>query len=238
MVLIQPDERELSLKLVYYGPPLSGKTTNLRTLQRALRPESRGRLMTLDAADERTLFFDLLPTSFVTASGVTVKIKLYSVPGQVMHHATRRIVLEDADGVVFVADGQRGESVANQQAWIAMQDFLREHRLDQQGIPVVVQFNKLDLPHVRSADELESLRHQSESPIFEAVAIRGQGVVEPLLACLRLAFRNLLSREDAPRAWGLTEEDLLRAVAGQLDLAALAALNSEVHAAPQSEGGA
>lgn len=236
MVLFHPDPPEVTLKIVYYGPPLSGKTTNLRVLHRALRPESRGRLMSLDAADERTLFFDLLPASFSTAQGVTVKLKLYSVPGQIMHHATRRIVLEDADGVVFVADGQRGESAANQAAWIAMKEFLREHRLDEQGIPIVVQFNKLDLPGVRSTEDLEALRSQNEHPIFEAVAIRGTGVLEPLLACLRLAIRHGFATHAPLQAWGLTEDDLLRAVAQQIDLEALSALGNEATPEGSLEG--
>src|SRR5258706_14267156 len=106
-------QREIALKIVYYGPPLSGKTTNLQALHHLLNGDSRGRLMTLDTADDRTLFFDVLPVFFKTQSGYKIKIKLYTVPGQVMHASTRRLVLEGADGAVFVADSQLDETKAN-----------------------------------------------------------------------------------------------------------------------------
>src|SRR5690606_2750690 len=113
MVQFNHTQREITLKLVYYGPALSGKTTNLQVIHQFLKPESRGRLMTLDTADDRTLFFDLLPVFFKTHAGFKVKLKLYTVPGQVMHNSTRRIVLSGADGVMFVADSQRCEAKAN-----------------------------------------------------------------------------------------------------------------------------
>ncbi|HYQ82261.1 MAG TPA: MglA protein, partial [Anaeromyxobacteraceae bacterium] len=112
MVQINNETREIAVKVVYYGPALSGKTTNLQALFQKIDPKVRGRLMTLDTKDDRTLFFDMMPVFFRTAGGVKVKLKLYTVPGQVMHESTRRIVLQGTDAVAFVADGRRSEAAA------------------------------------------------------------------------------------------------------------------------------
>ena len=112
MVQINNEARELAIKVVYYGPALSGKTTNLQALYQKISPEVRGRLMTLDTKDDRTLFFDMMPVFFKTEAGVKVKLRLYTVPGQVIHESTRRIVLQGTDAVVFVADSRRSESAA------------------------------------------------------------------------------------------------------------------------------
>ena len=122
--------RELTVKLVYYGPALSGKTTNLQAIHRLLSPEGRGRLMTLETRDDRTLFFDLLPLSFNTASGLTVRIKLFTVPGQVIHNSTRKLVLQGADGVAFIADSQIQEIRANQASFKDLRRNLRENGLE------------------------------------------------------------------------------------------------------------
>ncbi|MCA9545571.1 MAG: GTPase domain-containing protein, partial [Myxococcales bacterium] len=137
-------QRELTLKLVYYGPALSGKTTNLRALHALAPPAGVGRLMNLETRDDRTLFFDLLPMFVRTGSGLKVKLKLYTVPGQVIHESTRRVVLQQADGVVFVADSQVAETEANQEAFAGLRRNMKAVELPK-ALPLVVQFNKRDL---------------------------------------------------------------------------------------------
>jgi len=166
-------ERQLTLKLVYYGPPLSGKTSNLRSLHGAVDKLNRGRLMTLDTRDDRTLFFDLLPIFFRT-SGFSFRIKVYTVPGQVVHEATRKVVLAHTDGVVFVADSRRGQAEANRSSWQNLMANLKGLHLD--AIPVVVQYNKRDLPDAVALDEVDRFGETSR-PIVEACAKRGDGVV-------------------------------------------------------------
>ena len=141
-------ERQLTLKLVYYGPPLSGKTSNLRALHAKVDKLNRGRLMTLDTRDDRTLFFDLLPIFFRTSS-FSFRIKVYTVPGQPVHEATRKVVLAGADGVVFVADSQPDQREANRASWQNLIANLDAFALDR--IPIVVQYNKRDLPDARAA---------------------------------------------------------------------------------------
>lgn len=230
MVQFNHSQREITLKLVYYGPALSGKTTNLQVIHQFLRPESRGRLMTLDTADDRTLFFDLLPVFFKTASGFKVKLKLYTVPGQVMHNSTRRIVLAGADGVMFIADSQRAEAKANNEAWRSMMENLKENGLGEGEIPIVIQFNKRDLPDVRTDEELEQLRQKGSQPIFPAVAIRGEGVIEPLFALLKLTFRNLNAKHDFAGKFGLSEAQFLRNIFSHMNV-------GEVNPSNQGPGG-
>src|SRR3990172_10501929 len=152
MVAFNNELREIALKVVYYGPALSGKTTNLQSLFQKIDPKVRGRLMTLDTKDDRTLFFDMMPVFFRTTSGVKVKLKLYTVPGQVMHESTRRIVLQGTDAVAFVADGRRSEAASTLAYWNNMLKNLEANGLDPKSLPLVIQKNKMDLPDVRDDD--------------------------------------------------------------------------------------
>lgn len=194
MVQINLKQREITLKIVYYGPALSGKTTNLQAVHQKLDPKSRGRLMVLDTSDDRTLFFDLMPVYFRTESGFTVKVKLYTVPGQVMHNSTRRIVLQGADGVAFIADSQKHLVKENNDSWRDMVNNLKINGLDVVETPLVIQFNKQDLPNVRSDEEIAELARKSREPVYKASAIRGEGVLETLEGILRLAWRSLNNR--------------------------------------------
>ena len=218
MVQFNTTQREITLKIVYYGPGLSGKTTNLQMIHQAVDAASRGRLMTLDTADDRTLFFDLLPVYFETRSGFKVKLKLYTVPGQVMHASTRRIVLSGADGVAFIASAEKSEVKANGEAWNSMMQNLQENGLLAEQVPVVVQFNKMDLPGALTKEEIDARNQQSKEPIFGAVAIRGDGVVETLFALLRLTFRHLNARHDFEQKFGLSEKDFLRNIFKQVNM--------------------
>jgi len=228
MVQFNHAQREITLKVVYYGPALSGKTTNLQMIHQFLDPQSRGRLMSLDTADDRTLFFDLLPVFFKSKSGFKVKIKLYTVPGQIMHTSTRRIVLSGADGVVFVADSQRSEAKANNLAWRSMMDNLRQNGLDPETIPIAIQFNKRDMPNVRTDEEIEEIRQSSKEPVFPAIAVRGDGVLETLFALLRLAYRSLNARHDFEGKFSIGETEFLRAIFKRINAESAADLKAKL----------
>jgi signal recognition particle receptor subunit beta len=214
MVQINMAGREIVLKFVYYGPALSGKTTNLQKLHELLDPGSRGKMVTLDTADDRTLYFDFLPVQFDTANGFAVKIKLFTVPGQVMHKSTRKVVLSGADGVVFVADSQRTSAGANAYSFRDMEANLKSNGLDFASMPKVVQFNKRDLPDVKPLEEIKSA--WGDIPTFPAVATRGEGVIETFRELLRLSYRQLNQRHQFQDKFGLSEADFLKGVLRRL----------------------
>ncbi|MEO1172287.1 MAG: GTPase domain-containing protein [Myxococcota bacterium] len=205
-------QRELVLKIVYYGPPLSGKTTNLQALHRLLHPELCGRLTTLDTANDRTLFFDLLPLSMKTPTGYRIKLKLFTVPGQVIHAATRRLVLAGADGVVFVADSQLAEARNNNEFWRGMNRYMKENGIEPAKMPTVIQFNKRDLPSIRSEPELEHMRKKGPEPIVKAVAVRGDGVRETLFVLLKLLFKELNQRYQFEDRFQISRDQFLTAI--------------------------
>ena len=155
MVQINMSTREITVKVVYYGPALSGKTTNLQMLHELMSADARGRMVTLDTKDDRTLYFDFLPIEFETVGGFSVKIKLFTVPGQVMHKSTRKVVLAGADAVVFVADSQRSAVGANAYSFRDMEANLKANGFDIERIPKDVQFNKRDLPDVNPLQEIK-----------------------------------------------------------------------------------
>src|SRR3954467_6589352 len=183
-------QRELTLKIVYYGPGLSGKTTNLRALYQRIQPQLRGHLMTLDTADDRTLFFDTLPLIF-TAGKLKVKLKLFTVPGQVMHNSTRRIVLQGADAIAFIADSQPAKRQENYKYWLNMVENLKANGLDIEAMPNVVQWNKKDLGDPSTDDAIEKMRREGKQPVYQAVAVRGEGVVETFLGLVDLTFEQI-----------------------------------------------
>src|SRR5512142_2490636 len=157
MVQFNPETREIAVKVVYYGPALSGKTTNPQALFQKIDPKVRGRLMTLDTKDDRTLFFDMMPVFFKTQAGVKVQLKRYTVPGQVMHESTRRIVLQGTDAVAFVADSRRSEAGSTLAYWHNMLANLEANGLDPKSLPMVVQMNKRDLPDACSEAEFAEM---------------------------------------------------------------------------------
>jgi hypothetical protein len=211
-------KRELTLKLVYYGPSLSGKTTNLQVLYRLVDPAVRGRLTQLDTRDDRTLFFDLLPVHFTTRSGLTVKIKVFTVPGQVMHNSTRRVLLAAVDAIAFVADSQIALARENAESFRGMQDNLRENGIDPAGVPVVVQFNKRDMPDIRTDEELDELARRSRERIYRAVAVRGVGVLETFNGLLDVLWESLESSVDIGAKFGVTRAEFLAGVFRHLNV--------------------
>jgi signal recognition particle receptor subunit beta len=206
--------RELTVKLVYYGPALSGKTTNLQAIHRLLSPDGRGRLMTLETRDDRTLFFDLLPLTFSTASGLTVRIKLFTVPGQVIHNSTRKLVLQGADGVAFIADSQMQEIRANQASFKDLRRNLRENGLDPAKLPLVIQYNKRDLPNIRTEEEIKRMAALGKEPTFLATATHGTGVAETFLGLVQSTWEHLEREHQLKERFGLlgseVAEDLAR----------------------------
>ena len=210
-------QREVTVKIVYYGPGLSGKTTNLRMLHARTASEIRGRLLTVETHDDRTLFFDLLPVFFHTNSGFKVKVKLFTVPGQVIHNATRRIVLQNADAVAFIADSRRSMAVENNAYWKNLQENMRENGLDPATVPVVIQYNKRDLPESKTDAEIEETRKKGKERVVGAVAIRSEGVLETLHAVLQEAYRAIDARANLVKNISLTEDEFLRQIFSNVD---------------------
>jgi signal recognition particle receptor subunit beta len=218
MVQFNADSREIAIKVVYYGPALSGKTTNLQALFQKIDPKVRGRLMTLDTKDDRTLFFDMMPVFFRTQAGVKVKLKLYTVPGQVMHESTRRIVLQGTDAVAFVADSRRSEAASTLAYWTNMLKNLEANGLDYRTLPIVIQMNKRDLEDARGEGELGDLRRLIQPPVVPAVAIRGEGVVETLYSVLQLCFRSIDRTFGLEAKWHVSEREFLARIFSHVDL--------------------
>jgi signal recognition particle receptor subunit beta len=202
--------RELTIKLVYYGPALSGKTTNLQAIHRLLTPNGRGRLMTLETRDDRTLFFDLLPLSISTETGLTVRIKLFTVPGQVIHNSTRRLVLQGADGVAFIADSQVNEVRANQLSFKDLRKNLRENGIDPGAMPVVIQYNKRDLPAIRSQEEIKRMASMGRERTYLATATHGTGVMETFMGLIEAAWENLERQHSLQQRFGLSAQVVSR----------------------------
>lgn len=209
--------REVTIKLVYYGPALSGKTSNLVALHGLAGNDTRGRLMTLETQNDRTLFFDLLPLTFRSKDGdVSLRIKLFTVPGQPMHTATRRLVLQGADGIALVADSRMSETQRNAESFMDLKQNLKDNGLELGKMPLVIQFNKRDLPNIRSDEELARLAAKGKEPVFKAIATTGVGVVETFVGLLFLTFRTLDRTHELSRRLMIDGDELVRTAALQL----------------------
>jgi len=191
MALFNYATRELSAKIVYYGPGLSGKTTNIEMVHKMLRPEQKGRLISLPTETDRTLFFDFLPIELGQIKGFKVRFHLYTVPGQVFYNATRRLVLQGVDGVVFVADSQREMINGNMESLKNLTDNLSSYGKKLEELPFVLQYNKRDLRNAAPAAELDAALNILRVPTFDAVAPAGKGVTETLVGISRMVFAHL-----------------------------------------------
>jgi signal recognition particle receptor subunit beta len=191
MALFNYATRELSAKIVYYGPGLSGKTTNIEMVHHLLRPEQKGRLISLPTETDRTLFFDFLPVDLGQIKGFKVRFHLYTVPGQVFYNATRRLVLQGVDGVVFVADSQVDMMSSNIESLKNLQDNLSTYGKKLEELPFVMQYNKRDLRNIASTAEMNTQLNDRNVPVFEGIAKDGMGVAETLVAISRLVFSHL-----------------------------------------------
>jgi len=194
MTFINYASREINCKLVYYGPGLGGKTTNLQYIYAKTNPNSKGKLISLATETDRTLFFDFLPLELGTIRGFRTRFHLYTVPGQVFYDASRKLILKGADGVAFVSDSQEVRMDANVESIRNLRDNLSEHGLDLATMPYVLQLNKRDLPTALPVDVMaEGLRIQEEE-VFEAVATTGAGVFETLKALARKVLMQMKKR--------------------------------------------
>jgi signal recognition particle receptor subunit beta len=214
--------REIAIKLVYYGPALSGKTTNLRALHQLTTEAGRGRLMTLETKDDRTLFFDMLPLTLRaegSSGGMTLRIKIFTVPGQVLHMSTRRLVLQGADGVTFVADSQISEAEHNAASFLDLRQNLAELGVSVKQMPLVIQFNKRDLDRVRTDDEIAALARRGREPVFKASAVSGAGVLETFFGLLHVTWLKLDAEHQLAKMLGVETGDLLPMAARQLGVA-------------------
>jgi len=191
MSFINYSSREINCKIVYYGPGLCGKTTNLQHVYNKTNPEAKGKMISLATETERTLFFDFLPLSLGEIRGFKTRFHLYTVPGQVFYDASRKLILKGVDGVVFVADSQIERMEANLESMENLRTNLAEQGYDLDKIPFVVQYNKRDLPNVAPMDELRRLLNPRGVPDFEASATKGDGVFDTLKAIAKLVLTEL-----------------------------------------------
>jgi small GTP-binding protein len=191
MTFINYASREINCKIVYYGPGLCGKTTNLQYIYDKTNPGAKGKLISLATETDRTLFFDFLPLELGTVRGFKTRFHLYTVPGQVFYDASRKLILKGVDGVIFVADSQVERMDANVESVENLMTNLKSQGYDLAAIPYVLQLNKRDLPNVAPVEEMQRLLARKNEPIIEAVAAKGVGVFETLKAVAKLVLSEL-----------------------------------------------
>jgi len=191
MSLVNHATREITCKIVYYGPGRSGKTSNLQYVHANVPEERKGPMVSLATETDRTLFFDFLPLDLGSVAGYRTRLQLYTVPGQVYYNATRKLVLRGADGVVFVADSQREQAEENVESFRNLYENLREHGFGLRDLPLALQYNKRDLPGVMSLEEMEDLLNFRGLPAYSAVAVTGEGVFDTLRGISELVLRSL-----------------------------------------------
>ncbi|TET20385.1 MAG: gliding-motility protein MglA [Candidatus Cloacimonadota bacterium] len=191
MSLINYASREINCKIVYYGPGLGGKTTNIKYIYSKILPGIRGKLISLATELDRTLFFDFLPVDVGTIKGFKTRFHLYTVPGQVYYNASRKLILKGVDGIIFVADSQIERFDDNIISIENMQDNLEMIGLTTLSLPLVIQYNKRDLPNISPIEKLQSVLNPTNAPYLEAVATEGIGVFDTLKTCSKLVIRTL-----------------------------------------------
>lgn len=191
MSFINYSAKEINCKIVYYGPGLCGKTTNLNFVYKKTRPDSKGKMISLATETERTLFFDFLPLSLGEVKGFKTRFHLYTVPGQIFYDASRKLILKGVDGIVFVADSQVERMDANMESFDNMKINLQEQGYALEKIPYVIQYNKRDIPECVSVEEMKKLLNPNGAPDFEASATEGSGVFETLKGIVKLVLVEL-----------------------------------------------
>ena len=191
MTFINYASREINCKIVYYGPGLCGKTTNLQHIFESTAPQARGKLISLATETDRTLFFDFMPLELGTVRGFKTRFHLYTVPGQVFYDASRKLILKGVDGVVFVADSQEERMDANVESLYNLEENLQTQGYDLMKIPYVLQLNKRDLPNIIPVEDLTAELRRKEEPVVEAVASTGDGVFDTLKAVAKQVLTEL-----------------------------------------------
>ena len=234
MVFFNYTTMQMTAKIVYYGPGLCGKTTNLQHIHQKTAPRSRGEMISLETETDRTLFFDLLPLDVGIVSGMKVRLQLYTVPGQVFYNATRKLVLKGVDGIVFVGDSQIAMLDANVESLRNLQANLSELKLDLRQIPMVLQYNKRDLRNIHGVEKLQQVLNPYSAPHFEAAARHGIGVFETLKAISRLALASVRQKLSDDHGWRLPVSPAPepRGAGAAVAVAASAAAASEPAAIP------
>jgi signal recognition particle receptor subunit beta len=197
--------KEIDAKIVYYGPAVSGKTTNLQYVHEHLKQEQRGKMVSLPTDEDRTLFFDFLPIELESVRGFKTRFHLYTVPGQVYYGATRRAVLTGADGVIFVADSQADRLEDNRVSLKDLEENLNYYGKKIETTPFIFQYNKRDLPDILSTEELNQKINRLNAPFFEAVAVSGKGVFETLTMACRLVLKAISTGADTHRSSGVPD---------------------------------
>jgi signal recognition particle receptor subunit beta len=197
MSLINYSSREINCKIVYYGPGLCGKTTNIQYVYNKVAPETKGKLITLATEMDRTLFFDFLPLELGTVKGFKTRFHLYTVPGQVYYDASRKLILRGVDGIVFVADSQVSRYDANIESLYNLHENLEEYNLSIKDLPYVIQYNKRDMPDIIDLEELEQELNPEGFPSLEAVAITGVGVFDTLKTIAKGILQKLSQGQPA-----------------------------------------
>ncbi|MCK4739453.1 MAG: GTPase domain-containing protein [Deltaproteobacteria bacterium] len=191
MSFINYSAREINCKIVYYGPGLCGKTSNLNVIYKKTNPDSKGKMISLATETERTLFFDFLPLALGDIKGFKTRFHLYTVPGQIFYDASRKLILKGVDGIVFVADSQVERMDANMESLDNMELNLEEHGLDIKKVPYVIQYNKRDMDDIVPVEELRKVLNPNGVPDFEACAMDGTGVFETLKLVVKLVLAEL-----------------------------------------------
>ncbi|HLA74514.1 MAG TPA: GTPase domain-containing protein [Gammaproteobacteria bacterium] len=214
MAEFDEQQNKLTIKLVYYGPAQSGKTTNIMYLHNYLQPELKGEIMVLETQNDRTLFFDLLPLGFKTATGLLVKFKLFTVPGQVAHDGTRKALLSRADGVVFVADSQCSQGTNNAEAFENLADNAGRVGLNFETLPLVVQFNKRDLPNIFTEAAVRERWQATKWPLLFSSATLGDGVCETFNALLAQVYVSMDRQYALQAKYSLDQVAFIHAVLG------------------------
>ncbi len=214
MAVFNYAKKEIDAKIVYYGPAISGKTTNLQFIHQHLKPDQRGKMVSLATNEDRTLFFDFLPIELESVRGFRTRIHLYTVPGQVYYGATRRAVLTGADGVVFVVDSHADRLEDNLISFKDLEDNLRYYGKKTETVPLILQYNKRDLPNVLSVEELNQKFNRLNIPYFESVAIQGKGVFESLTMACRLVLKAIENGVASRRPLGVAEKNPVAASKG------------------------
>ena len=212
MAELNEKEKKLVIKIVYYGPALSGKTTNLMQLHEFMNPARCGEFMVFETKGDRTLFFDLLPMLIKSESGFKVKIKLFTVPGQPAHDATRKEVLSRADGVVFVADSQRNQAMNNFESFDNLEKNTARVGLDFDKLPLVIQFNKRDLKDIITEEEVLNLWKPTGLPVTFSSAVYGRGVKETFEIALKKTYLSLNGIWHLNEKYSLTQKDFLQLI--------------------------
>jgi len=208
MAIFNYKKREISAKIVYYGPALCGKTTNVQYIHQKLNPRQRGELVSLATDADRTLFFDFLPIELENVGGFKTRFQIYTVPGQVYYNSTRKAVLTGVDGVIFVADSQTSMEQENLESFNNLIENLKYYNRDISQIPLILQYNKRDLDNVMSVEDLDRLFNQPQRLSFSASAVTGNGVLQTLTACCKQVLQDLKNKSKRTEQGGTSKPEI------------------------------